>query len=381
MSLSIPAQNHKVFPVEEISPEFKSSSHLKIVTFIPSISDQTEYASMIVQAFKNYFVEKLAFAPEDRNKVNIDIIFCTEKLIDSIDNQNNTKIEEMDMLLFLDDLDDKTALNNISNSLLNTQGMQVFYPISTELKSQLQLPFLENLNADSVLFLLDENNVIVLKDEHYRGQGEHLKPLEHKIKELLGLPYPEITPNQVSLKVGDKAPDILLELPYTQKITPKVSLIPGDKAQKISQYLGNVLVLTFYPAAYSGIFDISKMIKRIHVDQTTKMSCAMHIVSFDGLSSKVETTNTRTVYFAISESTPEILQKWQESLKTYHVRYLNDPDYSISQAFGAYNPKGYNNRITVIIDKNGNIAYIDKEYNLNKESEIQSIVEELQTTL
>ena len=67
------------FPIETISPELKNAKNYKIVVFMPTISDQTEYSSMLVQAFKHYFVSKLAFAPEVRDQVKLDIVLLTQK--------------------------------------------------------------------------------------------------------------------------------------------------------------------------------------------------------------------------------------------------------------------------------------------------------------
>ncbi len=347
------AQENKQFPLREINSGLEKSSHIKIVVFTPSVTEKTEYASMIIQAFRNYFIEKLAFAPKDREKANVDVILVSQRNGEIKQLEVNKKKKEQ--ILF-----DERSTQEIYSNLFNTEGIQVFYGINESLRSQLNLPSFEDSQSDSVLFLLDETNTIVWRDDHYRGQGEHLKPLEYKVKDLFGLPYPQVKPSEVFLKVGDKAPDILVN------------------GKKLSEYWREVKVLAFYPAAYSGKFDTAVIAKRISVHQATMMSCAMHIVSFDGLSSKIGGMGG-AVYFAVSESTPEILENWKRALGTYHIQYVNDPDYSISQAFGAYNLEGYNNRITVIIDKDGKIAYMDSDYKLGKEAEIQEVITKLQS--
>ncbi|MDH6307470.1 hypothetical protein M2451_000619 [Dysgonomonas sp. PFB1-18] len=61
---------------------------------MPSVSDSTEYASMIVQAFKNYFVDKLAFSPTDRPDTNIDIALVTGKQRPSIVNVKDFTLDK-----------------------------------------------------------------------------------------------------------------------------------------------------------------------------------------------------------------------------------------------------------------------------------------------
>lgn len=322
------------FPIADLDEKLDSKNP-KVVVFMPSISGETPYASMIVQAFKNYFVDKLAFTSEERDKANVDIILVT--------NRNQEK---------------KLMLPTYDQNLFQTEGMHIYYRFNEKLINDLNLPKMENPNDDSVLFLLNGNNEIVWRDDHYRGQGEHLKPLEYKIKDLLSISYPKIIENKtVSLKTGDLAPSINL----------------GDK--KISDYKKNILVLTFYPAAYSGVFDTQNMILRQRMERMMLVSCAIQITSFDKMSKNI---NHDVKYFSISESTPELLENWKNALNTTHIEYINDSDYSISQTFGSYNPEGYNNRMTVIIDKNGKIVYIDKDYKLSKDAEIEKIIQKLQ---
>ena len=54
------------------------------------------------------------------------------------------------------------------------------------------------------LFLLDSANRIALIDRNYRSQGEHLKPLENKLKELNGIKI-KVSGNSKTkaVKIGD----------------------------------------------------------------------------------------------------------------------------------------------------------------------------------
>ncbi|MFV0329066.1 MAG: redoxin domain-containing protein [Dysgonomonas sp.] len=343
--LTISCKGYEKFPVSDINAELENSGHPKIVVFMPSVSDSTEYASMIVQAFKNYFVQKLAFNPEDRSLADIDIILTGSN--NELKYQSTVEGEASIQLALL------SSAGNTKSILMNlfdTTGMYI-KDTNDELLSKLNITPFGDYNDSSVLFLLDKDNNIVWRDNDYRGQGEHLKPLEYKIKELLGMTYPRPVDNN-NLKVGDQAPDIILKKGVNDGIR----------------------VLTFYPAAYSGVFDVNNMARRISMERTFMMSCAIQISSLD----KIQLNNPSVRYYAISESTPEILNNWKAALGTHHIQYINDADYSIASAFGAYNPEGYCNRITVIIDKNDKIAYLDNDYKINKEAEIQKVIKGLE---
>jgi peroxiredoxin len=345
--LSCIGQPKETFPVAEVCPKLENSQNPKIAVFMPSVSDSTEYASMIVQAFKNYFVDKLAFNPADRPNADIDIFLVTGKQRPSI-------VKPKDFtpnLLF--GMDNREA---VLNNLFDTTGMYTCQ-VEDSVFSQLSIPLIEDYNASSTLFLLDRDNSILWRDDDYRGQGEHLKPLEYKVKNLMGITVPVPQTNGKEIKVGDT---------LSQEI-----LIEG---KEISEYKGEILVFTFYPAAYSGVFDIESMVRRISDQRLAMMSCAVQISSLDKMSMLA---NSGVHYFAISESTAEILNNWKSALGTHHIQYLNDADYSLAGAFGAYSPEGYCSRVTVIVGKDGKIAYIDRDYTLDKEPEIQAVVQNL----
>lgn len=333
------------FPLSQLNSELEVSKNPKILVFMPSISDSTEYASMIVQAFQNYFVRKLAFDPHDRDKVNIDVILVTEK--NSLPFAHKEK-DRKQIVLSSGLLSKADILNN----LFDTTNMHLV-SVNKSTLEKLEIPSFADYDNSSVLILLDGDNNIVWRDDNYRGQGEHLKPLEYKIKGLLGITYPKPTGDSKEIKIGEKVSDEFLS--------------------ENGMVFSGIKVLTFYPAAYSGVFDVDNIVRKAEMNHLSMISCAMHISSFDKMLLGVGGVD----YYAISESTPEILDNWRAALGTYHIQYVNDADYSISQAFGAYNPEGYNNRVTVVIDKEGKVAYIDKDYKLEKEAEIQRVVQEL----
>jgi peroxiredoxin len=64
-------------------------------------------------------------------------------------------------------------------------------------------------------------------------------------------------------------------------------------------------------------------------------------------------------------------------LGTYNIEYANDADYSVSAKYLSYNPAGYNNRVSVIIDQKGRVAYIDESFETSDEIALEAKIEEL----
>ena len=336
------ATEGSTFSLSNIDTSIQASSHPKIVVFLPGLTEDTEYASMIVQAFKNYFVDKLAFQPQDRAKAEVDIILVTQDARPPVAPADAAKT-------------DAGFGPRGSAFYFDTRGMRVVAGIDGKLKQTLKLPELAGKNDDAVLLLLDSKNRIVLRDDHYRGQGEHLKPLEYRVKKLLNLPVPNIARAKASaLTVGQPAPDISL-----------------DNGKRLSDYRGQILVLSFYPAAFSGVLDIKRLEQSRHLAMMDMMSCAVQIRSLDSLS-----LNARA--FALSESTPELLARWQDILSTRDIQYVNDSDYAAAQAYGAYDAQhGYNHRVTAVVDRQGRIAYFNPDYKLDQEAQIKEVVGKL----
>ncbi len=363
----------KPFPIEVINPELKNAKNYKIVVFMPTISDQTEYSSMLVQAFKHYFVSKLAFAPEVRDQVKLDIVLLTQKDVplyqegkQPVASSTTDQFIVPSFGLMADEKMLADIRTQIYSNLYDTKGMTVKKSIDPKLTTLLALPDLNNPDANSILFLLDENNRVVLKDDEYRGQGEHLKPLEHTIKTMLKLPVPKYIATQgKALQVGSMAPD--------------VALMDG---KKLSDYKGSVVVLAFYPAAFSGTFNAGQMVeKEARSRQFAMMSCVGEIRSLyraiDAAPGKM-----LSVFFTISESTPELLTLWRSIFeRQLNTGYVNDQDYAIAQAYSAiHSTKSgayYHDRTTVIVDQNGKIAYLNKDYQYQDESIVQQVIAKL----
>ena len=97
------------------------------------------------------------------------------------------------------------------------------------------------------------------------------------------------------------------------------------------------------------------------------MSCAIQIKDLDF---KLPTEEAKRI--VISSSSNSILFNWQKALNTENIIFANDADYLTSLKYGSYNPNGYNNRVSVIINRKGKIAYIDKSFE-NKDERILNI--------
>lgn len=131
-----------------------------------------------------------------------------------------------------------------------------------------------------------------------------------------------------SLKVGDPAPDF--EMQGSDGKTYKLSDFKGKQG----------FVIAWFPKAFTG-------------------GCTKQCESFRDQGKKLRAFDV--AYFTASVDTAEQNKKFAESL---HVDYpiLSDPDRKAAQAFGVLRaPGGMANRITIYVDKDGKIAYIDNQ--------------------
>lgn len=325
-----PLELGQIFPLEKLSKETNQADNT-IVVFIPSLTEDCEYASMLTQSFYYYFDQKLAFEKLPKSPV--------------------TKI----FLVVKDKIDAAKSTQNIIGK------MNVIYDEKGEYFNAFEVAQPSSKNADSTIVLLDSTNKIALIDKNYRSQGEHLKPLENKLKQLNGIKI-NVSANSKSkeLKVGDIAPDFQI-----------------NETQKLSNLRGKVVLLSFYPAAFSGVLpkpiDLSLLSKPISiVSDKDLMSCAIQIKDLDF---KLPTEEAKQI--VISSSTNPILFNWEKALDTNNIIYANDADYSTSLKYGSYNPNGYNNRVSVIIDRKGKIAYIDKSFEAKDEEILNKKLDEL----
>ncbi len=313
------------FPVENISTDKnlgdKKPADNTIVVFMPSLTYDCDYASMLTQSFYYYFDQKLAF--EGLKKAPATKIF----------------------LIVKDKPDEAKSTMNILG------GMTVIYDEKGDWFSYFEVGHPADKKADSTVVLLDSKEIITHIDRAYRAQGEHLKPLEKKLKEQSGLDGKVNAPAKRSLKVGDKAPDFQV-----------------NEKEMLSDLRGTVVLLSFYPAAFSGTLPKPGEIFAVAVSPLfapQMETCIAQIKAIDRVPKKTPKEPRRIM---ISSSTTSILNKWKEVIGTYNVEYANDPDYSVSSQYFSYNPNGYNNRVSVIVDQKGKVAYIDPDFTFNDEA-------------
>lgn len=342
------------FPINKIE-NLDQSSNLKIIVFTPSLYKTNNYASMLTTSLHYYFVKGLAFTSP--NSPKIDVVYVVNEddkwskdtqqsfAFNSYSNQNK--------------LDGASVIYDENGKLYNEIGLKPFKQNSV--KSIIPTSTSNNsvLVESSILFLVDQNNKILMRDNDYRAQGEHLKPLERLVKRAskTGVLNIDLTKNKL-LKVGDNAPDFILQGPnYSSNSTER--LLDDQSSFK---------VVTFYPAAFSGqiLPDFTS------IDTKAMMSCAVQIQLLDHNPLLKDIKN-----YAISSSTNSLLELWKSALRTTNIIYLNDEDYSVSLAYNSYNRLGYNNRATYIIDKNGIIVYANPDFTFEDEAKFPTILEKL----
>ena len=224
--------------------------------------------------------------------------------------------------------------------------------------------------ADATVLLIDSDGVVRWRDDGFRAQGEHLKPLEAAVKSLLGVadsiaPAPAEDPPEV----GDVAPDFAIDMPQTP---PWAARGRGSRAPvgdtRLSALRGKVVVLSFYPAAFSGTLPLiegdAEEIALAARDRERRrmMSCAIQLDELDMLAPDHALLGD-VVKLAVSASTPELLDAWRRTLRTRDLHYVNDADYGIARRYGSYDAKaGYNLRKVFVIDGAGRVAYVDDDY-------------------
>ena len=362
VAVLIQAQNFTIsdkFPIEKLD-FYTTTNNPKIVVFMPSLFDDCEYASMLTNALYFYFTKGLTFQNEIVKPV-FDIILVvndTNKW-----NRNNSSTERIDqnktegMTIYYDstgmyfkkfgimEYKDTKVITNDSLRKGEKTSIAPFYVGSPLVRNQ-----------SSTLFLLDINNNILLKDQDYRSQGEHLKPLDNFIKEKFCHSKINKKFDYPKLKVGDKAPNFLID---TQKD------FNGDN--------DHLRVITFYPAAFSGTLKPRRQNMEI-------MTCAGQLTKFDAM--KINLTPEKSKIkgikrYAISNSTEGLLYYWENLLGISQIIFLNDRDNSIAGKYNALNTLGYNRRLTYIVDEKNTIRYIDEEFTKDSEATITAKIKEI----
>ena len=290
--------------------------------FIPDFRQKNyDYLEMLLTSFKYYFHEGLAFENKKDCRVKIEI---------SVKGDTSYKLTSFKLEKTIPSYFDK------NNNFYELKGFSKPKPH----------------NDDATIILLNAQNEIKYVDSTYRAQGEHLKILESKIKNALAIkpPLSKIGFSPL-LKIGDFAPDVHLGM-----------------NRKLSDLKGLVVVLSFYPAAFSGNKTPSNPTHITCVGQISSLATIQPFYNFKNISSRGYET------YAITSSTDALIQLWRVWMATSNIHFINDTDYSISKSFNSYNNNGYNNRYTYIIGKDGKIAYINPSFYFGEEVQIQSII-------
>lgn len=133
----------------------------------------------------------------------------------------------------------------------------------------------------------------------------------------------------VELKVGDMAPDFTLQA-------------SDGKTYKLSDYRGKkAVVVAWFPKAFTAGCTIECKSLAANGERIRKYDVAYFMASVD----------------PIEENT-----KFAESEKA-DFPLLSDPDKSVATKYGVLSGRGFANRWTFYIDKNGRIAHIDRTVN------------------
>lgn len=223
--------------------------------------------------------------------------------------------------------------------------------------------------ADATVLLLDNDDTVRWRDDAYRAQGEHLKPLEAAVKSLVGrpdglAPAPEAPP----LRVGDAAPDFPISIPSASRMLPVGGGADDGPASRLSALRGKVVLISFYPAAFSGTLPTVEATPQATAEaalarhRQRMMSCALQLDELDVLAPDAALKGD-VVKLAVSASTPGLLAGWRRTLRSRDLHYVNDPDYAIARRYGSYDAAaGYNLRKVFIVDREGRIVFVDEDY-------------------
>jgi peroxiredoxin Q/BCP len=144
----------------------------------------------------------------------------------------------------------------------------------------------------------------------------------------------------VELKVGDPAPNFKLQA--TDGKTYQLSDFKGKKA----------VVIAWFPKAFTQGCTIECKSLAENGDKIKKYDVAYFMASVDPLEDNIRFAKATTVDVI---GTGQKVEK-----KEADFPMLSDPTKETAKAYGVLADRGFANRWTFYIDKNGRIAYIDK---------------------
>jgi len=142
------------------------------------------------------------------------------------------------------------------------------------------------------------------------------------------------------LKVGDPAPNFKLQA--TDGKTYQLSDFKGKKA----------VVIAWFPKAFTQGCTIECKSLAENGDRIKKFDVAYFMASVDPLEDNIRFAKATTV---------DVIGTGQKvDKKEADFPMLSDPTKETAKAYGVLSDRGFANRWTFYIDKNGRIAYIDK---------------------
>jgi peroxiredoxin len=337
----------------------------KIVAYVPTLSDSCPYARVMMEAMDLYFAKGYALEGLTKDKLP-EVVFVVH--------------DEVDW----------GKLGIYSFKILPDKKGKVFRA------NKIDIP--KTKNSDAVVQLFDHSGSLAYVAFNYRGQGEKLRPLEKEIRsqlDLAALGSDERMPGSEPTIFKTSESDDLTTLPQPLKV--------GDKSPEFSPFPGQTLaelckkgpvIISFYPAPFTGYIPTSSVfLSNYYLRDVNLLSCSGQISTMDyvgaavksskinsepiqalkhGLGRKIDSLTTPSldnfkaqIYMVSSSSTP-ILEAWKRYLGTQTIEYVNDPDYSMAKRFQSYNfSLGYDARTVFIIDRDGNIAYINWDYKVD----------------
>ena len=146
--------------------------------------------------------------------------------------------------------------------------------------------------------------------------------------------------NTVDLKVGDPAPNFKLQA--TDGKTYQLSDFKGKKA----------VVVAWFPKAFTQGCTIECKSLAENGDKIRKYDVAYFMASVDPLEDNIRFAKATTV---------DVIGSGQKvDKKEADFPMLSDPTKDTAKAYGVLSERGFANRWTFYVDKNGRIAYIDK---------------------
>jgi peroxiredoxin Q/BCP len=161
----------------------------------------------------------------------------------------------------------------------------------------------------------------------------------------LALAAPAQAQDMAALKVGDMAPNF------------KLGASDG-KTYQLSDYKGKqAVVLAWFPAAFTAGCTIECKSLAEHGDMIQKYDVTYFMASVDPVEKNADFAKAKSVTLGTGPNA-RIVEK-----KEADFPLLGDPTKATAKAYGVLSDRGFANRWTFYIGKDGRITYIDKDVN------------------